>query len=315
MNHIGRTKAMLGSYQNYKYNGKELQETGMYDYGARLYMADIGRWGVVDPLAEKYPGISPYVYTFNNPIIFTDPDGRDPKPYFLNGVYFIPMKVHSMAMVTRSTGGTFTDAAIKRNTRFPNEFVVNMQQYETSSMSYKFGKNVDMNDIKTQGLTIVRGKQQPYGRSSNSYYMAVDNGGSFSAGLGNPPTDSKMAFGGGIPLIINGMPYGAEKKYDSSGKMIQNSSAGYPFQNDSSVGKTILAFNSDGNFMIVSQQDGNNGMNLDQIRDYLISKKFTNAISFDGSTSATLVQDGKIVVKPSDRKDNSIPVGLKIIGK
>ncbi|WP_223605625.1 RHS repeat domain-containing protein [Chryseobacterium sp. OSA05B] len=31
------------SAYNYKYNGKELQETGMYDYGARMYMPDIGR--------------------------------------------------------------------------------------------------------------------------------------------------------------------------------------------------------------------------------------------------------------------------------
>lgn len=45
----------------------------MYDYGARLYMPDIGRWSAVDPLAEKTH--DPYGYVWNNPMKFIDPTG------------------------------------------------------------------------------------------------------------------------------------------------------------------------------------------------------------------------------------------------
>ena len=67
--------------QPYKYNGKELDtKNGLnwYDYGARHYDAALGRWFVVDPLAEKMYGWSPYGYCFNNPVKFVDKDGEVP---------------------------------------------------------------------------------------------------------------------------------------------------------------------------------------------------------------------------------------------
>jgi len=62
----------------YLFNGKELDsETGLYYYGARYYDPRVSLWLNVDPLAEKYPHVSPYTYTLNNPIKFIDPDGQD----------------------------------------------------------------------------------------------------------------------------------------------------------------------------------------------------------------------------------------------
>jgi len=60
----------------YKFNGKEMdEETGLYYYGARYYDPRTSVWLSVDPLAQKYPNVSSYVYCHNNPINMIDPDG------------------------------------------------------------------------------------------------------------------------------------------------------------------------------------------------------------------------------------------------
>ena len=67
------------SLQPFKYNGKELDMMhglNTYDYGARQYYAALPVWDRVDPLAEKYYSISPYVYCHDNPVNRIDPDGR-----------------------------------------------------------------------------------------------------------------------------------------------------------------------------------------------------------------------------------------------
>ncbi len=77
---------MPNSGYQYKYNGKEWQDElnlNVYDYGARLYMPDIVRWGVIDPKAELLERSSPYVYALNSPLVYIDRDGE--LPILING--------------------------------------------------------------------------------------------------------------------------------------------------------------------------------------------------------------------------------------
>ena len=62
----------------YKFNGKQFdEETGLYYYGARYLNPVTSLWYGVDPLTEKYPSISGYIYCAGNPVKFIDIQGLD----------------------------------------------------------------------------------------------------------------------------------------------------------------------------------------------------------------------------------------------
>ena len=59
--------------------GTELNTTSsLYDLEYRNYDPVLGRMNGVDPMATKYASLSPYNFSFNDPVSFTDVTGADP---------------------------------------------------------------------------------------------------------------------------------------------------------------------------------------------------------------------------------------------
>ena len=64
--------------ERFRFTGKERDAETGYDYfGARYYSSSLGIWLSVDPMSDKYPSLSPYVYCADNPVNVIDPFGMD----------------------------------------------------------------------------------------------------------------------------------------------------------------------------------------------------------------------------------------------
>jgi len=58
------------------FTAKELDNETSYTYfGDRYYDSEMSVWLSVDPLSDKYPSLSPYCYTADNPVVLVDPRG------------------------------------------------------------------------------------------------------------------------------------------------------------------------------------------------------------------------------------------------
>lgn len=104
----------------YKFGGKELSNNDfsdgggleLYDFHARNYDPQVGRFWSGDPKADKLMQWSLYNYAVNNPILFVDPDGEYPYPVHIRA--FIPMKQLTFMGSTYSGDGRGYSTGLSR---------------------------------------------------------------------------------------------------------------------------------------------------------------------------------------------------------
>ncbi len=109
---MGATNAGV---QPLKYSAKELdRENGLdwYDSKARFYDSMIGRTPTQDPLAEKYSGVSPYLWCAGNPIRFIDEKGDSIAVLYLPGI------VGHLALLIQNDNGKWAYYSMNGNNKY-----------------------------------------------------------------------------------------------------------------------------------------------------------------------------------------------------
>lgn len=114
----------------------------------------ISRWWSIDPLAEKYYGLSPYNFVANNPVLYTDPDGREIRVHFENA----DAKKIYLQIVNSALGGQFSVKlnAVKGK---DNYFSVGLEKNKNGGDVSKLGKGAQnfykkMNEMITAKQVI-----------------------------------------------------------------------------------------------------------------------------------------------------------------
>ena len=80
--------SLFTAHWTYTFSAKEKDsETGLSYFGSRYYSSDLSIWLSVDPMSDKYPSLSPYVYCANNPVKVVDPNGEE---IDIDGYRYIP---------------------------------------------------------------------------------------------------------------------------------------------------------------------------------------------------------------------------------
>jgi len=81
-----------------------VQEFAGKVYGARCCLGELSMWLPVDPLCDRYPGISSYMYVLGNPIKYNDTDGKNP---FITGLIAGVVSVEVNYLIAKANGDEY----------------------------------------------------------------------------------------------------------------------------------------------------------------------------------------------------------------
>ena len=145
-------------------------ETGLSYFGARYYSSDLSIWLSVDPISDKYPSLSPYVYCANNPIKLVDPNGED---------YEIVIKGNNLIV----KANYYTSDANKKDLQEALDLWNNQNGF--SYVTGK-GKNKKVYNIRFE-LTIAEGNftDEKSTMGSENFHSGIDNFLSYSDNIFN----------------------------------------------------------------------------------------------------------------------------------
>jgi RHS repeat-associated protein len=129
---------LMANTNRYTFSGKEKQTVrnlGFLDFGARMLDAEIGRWFVIDPLAEKYYSVSPYAYCMNNPLKYIDPNGEDIVLYG-SGEYMLAVLQELLKLMKESKEGA---CQVQQAIQSEKTLVIFDPHYEVDHAEIKYG--------------------------------------------------------------------------------------------------------------------------------------------------------------------------------